>query len=983
MEAGVRPLNGAGPGPSPVDLLEHPFAVTTAVTPSDPPASNLVATSHPEPLHGQDTSSSTTIPRLASINGFTDNRDEPQRWGTLRQEDSQPDMGVSGAATGRSSDSVPLPGVDSLGDQEVVVLTPSRLRLDSRVVLAHATLQWLTNAVWAVLIWQKLEGRLSWSWWGVFSPAILNHALHLPLQLGVLLAADSFIHKQIGPPPPASASPGLVLQYAIIRAVRLRSHRVDWCNGALESAATGVVKLLFCDALQRGRLASTSLRLMFTPIWACWGVSVLLLCFKDRSERMFGSTRDLLFIFLLFVAFKVDEQSSYSWRVVFLVPWMWFSGLLLVATLVLLLLLFARCWSRPRELLLPLGFCALLLASLPQFMSYIALVRRLDGDSSTSYRSILAPNALSWLLMWLSSLLVAAALRAKEAVREGLLARGAVWTAHEAVARRLHAEREEARRRVEQLSDEEVSRLVASMMAGKSKPGRLRRVGATLYKRIASLEPALRGGGEVQLPSLSGAPGSLSTRPGTGKGNRVAPAPAAAAAGGAQEVPPGQPPASAASTAAAGPLPSLAAPTTAPGSSVRSGRWLLDLSADGAAAGAAGAGEAAATAAAGAAGGLSGSEGREADLDVERGGGSFRPAPRLASDHPQHPPPPPNPPAPALLPEVQLASCGSPRGGSAAPHPHPSPPSLSSRSSGPYRGAPPCTSASTPGVGGAPQQSGVLPLQPAAPAAAASSQPAAAAGWGEGDALQPAAAGSPRGGGRGGWGPADGPSAAAADSSGGSAAGREGPYPPGLDSPRGAGAGQEQGQQPGGASGGGGSSQLPPPPAAAAAASLPHLRTASSSSSSSCRSSSSKRAPAVLLPEAAGGGVGGQPEVEVQAEVQEEEEETATAAEHPGGIGQQQQPADSDAAPSSSTAPPSAPASAPAAPACRPPSPPDPDDGSCVICYDAAASCVFLECGHGGFCRRCAYRLFVRPPNECPTCRAPIEQVVEVEEEAP
>ncbi len=29
------------------------------------------------------------------------------------------------------------------------------------------------------------------------------------------------------------------------------------------------------------------------------------LLFKDRSERMFGSTRDLLFIFLLFVAFKV------------------------------------------------------------------------------------------------------------------------------------------------------------------------------------------------------------------------------------------------------------------------------------------------------------------------------------------------------------------------------------------------------------------------------------------------------------------------------------------------------------------------------------------------------------------------------------------------------------------------------------------------------------------------------------------------------
>ena len=61
-----------------------------------------------------------------------------------------------------------------------------------------------------------------------------------------------------------------------------------------------------------------------------------------------------------------------------------------------------------------------------------------------------------------------------------------------------------------------------------------------------------------------------------------------------------------------------------------------------------------------------------------------------------------------------------------------------------------------------------------------------------------------------------------------------------------------------------------------------------------------------------------------------------------------------------------------------PPPPPPPDemcDDTCVICYDATATCVFLECGHGGFCRRCAHLLFVRPPNECPTCRQRIEQV--------
>ncbi|KXZ45871.1 hypothetical protein GPECTOR_50g665 [Gonium pectorale] len=101
------------------------------------------------------------------------------------------------------------------------------------------------------------------------------------------------------------------------------------------------------------------------------------------------------------------------------------------------------------------------------------------------------PNSVSWLLMWGSGCLLAVALRSKERVRQALLARGAVWTAHAAVARRLTAEREEATRRVDALSEEEVSRLVDRMMAGKAKPGRLRRVGNTLYKRIASLDPAL------------------------------------------------------------------------------------------------------------------------------------------------------------------------------------------------------------------------------------------------------------------------------------------------------------------------------------------------------------------------------------------------------------------------------------------------------------------------------------------------------------
>lgn len=47
----------------------------------------------------------------------------------------------------------------------------------------------------------------------------------------------------------------------------------------------------------------------------------------------------------------------------------------------------------------------------------------------------------------------------------------------------------------------------------------------------------------------------------------------------------------------------------------------------------------------------------------------------------------------------------------------------------------------------------------------------------------------------------------------------------------------------------------------------------------------------------------------------------------------------------------------------------------CMICYDNPPACVFMSCGHGGFCKQCANLLFLRPPNECPTCRAPLEQV--------
>jgi hypothetical protein len=64
---------------------------------------------------------------------------------------------------------------------------------------------------------------------------------------------------------------------------------------------------------------------------------------------------------------------------------------------VFVLLLFAKVWSRLLELVLPVGFLLLLLATVPQFMSYIALVQRLDSApdplrGADGWQDVFLPN---------------------------------------------------------------------------------------------------------------------------------------------------------------------------------------------------------------------------------------------------------------------------------------------------------------------------------------------------------------------------------------------------------------------------------------------------------------------------------------------------------------------------------------------------------------------------------------------------------------
>ena len=79
--------------------------------------------------------------------------------------------------------------------QQPVVLTPSRLRIDSRVLVAHTTSVWLMNAIFAILILVKLGGPLQdMSWWSVFVPTWISHAAIYCLQFAILSARVSLFH---------------------------------------------------------------------------------------------------------------------------------------------------------------------------------------------------------------------------------------------------------------------------------------------------------------------------------------------------------------------------------------------------------------------------------------------------------------------------------------------------------------------------------------------------------------------------------------------------------------------------------------------------------------------------------------------------------------------------------------------------------------------------------------------------------------------
>ena len=251
-----------------------------------------------------------------SMHGTSSTRPAQPRRGPPQQQEN-------GQAAAAAAAAEAAPAAEEGGDR--VILTPTKLRVDSRVVMVHTTAQWLTNLFFVLFIlWKvrrgrcaaactpgervpttarpdsppasraqcagltrvasmpQLKGQVNWTWWTVFAPQWLNHTIHIPLQLAVLYYAVSrrgcqpcfpagmhppaqqppppppppapapapapmapaplpaqhqMVETQIGPSPPIHATPGMHLQYHLLRRTRLKSHVIDALSSLIESLA--------------------------------------------------------------------------------------------------------------------------------------------------------------------------------------------------------------------------------------------------------------------------------------------------------------------------------------------------------------------------------------------------------------------------------------------------------------------------------------------------------------------------------------------------------------------------------------------------------------------------------------------------------------------------------------------------------------------------------------------------------------------------
>jgi len=187
--------------------------------------------------------------------------------------------------------------------------------------------------------------------------------------------------------------------------------------------------------------------------------------FKAPSERMLGSISDPMCLTAVFVALKLDGVVAYSWKVVFLVPWMWFGAIFIAALAALGFTVAAYSCIRWRELAMPLGSLALLVSAGAQLPGFVLLSRRLDGGWSVPASAAIAPMAASWASMWVSALIVCTGLRWKERLRAALAAAGRTWTMDDVTHRSvMRSDLQETQRQVDSMSDAQLAKVTRKLM---------------------------------------------------------------------------------------------------------------------------------------------------------------------------------------------------------------------------------------------------------------------------------------------------------------------------------------------------------------------------------------------------------------------------------------------------------------------------------------------------------------------------------------
>jgi hypothetical protein len=95
------------------------------------------------------------------------------------------------------------------------------------------------------------------------------HAAPLRAHPSPATPQEAAVQQQLGPPPPAHAAAGLIVQYATMRKTRLRTLLVDYSCNLIESAVLFVVKLTVCVHLSSGAAGAGHVcwRLALLPLW--------------------------------------------------------------------------------------------------------------------------------------------------------------------------------------------------------------------------------------------------------------------------------------------------------------------------------------------------------------------------------------------------------------------------------------------------------------------------------------------------------------------------------------------------------------------------------------------------------------------------------------------------------------------------------------------------------------------------------------------